>query len=103
MITVHSSHGEFEVKEYDHGRLSELSRNTLETANGSSINIHSFDLEEWEHYHGKKLKDGDVLDILDLGYWWYTRSKSGKKGFTSNTYEPPVEDWRIEIKQNLTA
>jgi len=52
--------------------------------------IWEIDIEEFEKYYNKKINEDDIIDILDLGYW-----------LEDGTYEPPCQDWRDEIKNNI--
>ncbi len=91
---IYSSHGEIKIDKC--GNILEVQicchHNKIECdhcdfckdfAVGSGV----FDVQEYIEMYGQL---DDSIDILDIGF-------IGKNGY----YEPPCEDWRKEIKENL--
>jgi hypothetical protein len=89
---VYSSHGEFEIC-LGSGVVMGLSLDNPEDEKSRHLtDITRFDLREFKKYW-ELADDDDVpksFDILDLGYY----CKDG-------TYEPPVEEHRIRIKDGM--
>jgi hypothetical protein len=93
MGIVHSSHGTLEID--DTGKVTGIIADGKTGAiilpnEGLSFlfTIERFNLKEYgEHYSESGHTE---FDILDLGYWT-----------TDGTYEPPVEQWRKQIEEEL--
>ena len=67
-FTVFSSHGEITARCMD-GTVTELNLN-LETW-GEELPV-QFDIEEWERHYTKSIEEVSGVDILDIGYWYYS-------------------------------
>ena len=81
-FTVYSSNGHLAV---------DLKTGVVDVEKSSYDNeelkpITKFDLKEYESYWGTKIKEGEGIDILNLGQW------EGEK------YVPAVDHWREEVK-----
>jgi len=85
-FTVFSSNGYLEVDRKT-GKI--LSRNIV-SDDENFPKIYIIDIKEFEQYYECEIMSGVSIDILDLGYW-----------LKDGTYEPPTQDWRDEIKNNI--
>ena len=86
MSTAKGNHGSVEFD--DLGRPTEFWTNPLTPAMESYDYITHFNVSEYVHTYGQM---DDVVDIVDIGYWWNMGERNG--------YEPPSEDYREEIKR----
>lgn len=78
-FTVEGSHGSVDV---------DGEGNVLNAYNDAYPDIVRFDVKEFAEFYGHPpTTEGRVTDILDIGYW----TRDGH-------YEPPVGEWRAEIK-----
>ena len=86
MYTIQSSNGTLTLNEYGYV----IARDTIDE---SLLQITRIDLDEWRHYWDR-LRVPAVLDILDVGYWYYGPNNK-------IIYEPASHDWRTEIAANI--
>jgi len=93
VFQVFSSHGQLSAYVEDGTvKIAELNDEADEDGQ-TMLDIARFNVEEWKKvYYPEKIKNGQCIDILDIGFW----SKDG-------LYEPPDEDWRREFAKEKHA
>jgi len=86
---VQSSHGEF-LATAPSGRVAKM-RIGLDSDAVWPVDERPirFDTAEWERYYNTLILDGQVIDILDIGYW-----------MCDGSYEPPIDEARMGGETN---
>ena len=91
--TAYSSHGELIFRADTGEVVANVRYNARDPESDFLCFVDRVDVREWNTFYNERMKDGASVDILDVGYW-------SKKGNTHD-YEPPVADFRRDLKEKL--